>query len=94
MPFKKTLRNLFDGAPLDTGVEIVFRIRMAWVLRKVQLFHLREYVKYYFADFVRKGGTPLAFKDNIFAVKKLRNWGVPPSRPLRTFSQQKFFNKG
>ena len=29
--------NLFGGILLDTGEEVVFRIRVAWVLRKVQL---------------------------------------------------------
>ena len=31
---------------------------------------LGEGVKYYFADFVRKGGTPPPFTDKIFAEKK------------------------
>ena len=29
--------NLFGAILLDTGEEVVFRIRVAWVLRKVQL---------------------------------------------------------
>ena len=32
--------NRFDGIHLDTGVEIVSRIIVAWVLRKVELVHL------------------------------------------------------
>ena len=32
--------SLFDGILLDTGVETVFRVRVARVLRKVQLIHL------------------------------------------------------
>ena len=38
----------------------------------------REGVKYYFADFVRKGGTPHPFTDKIFAKKKLRIWEDTP----------------
>ena len=45
----------------------------------------REPFKYYFADFVRKGGTPPPLRTKFSAKKELRNWGVPPSPPLRTF---------
>ena len=40
--------------------------------------NLREEVKYYFADLIRKGGTPSPFSDKNFAKKKLRIRGVPP----------------
>ena len=40
--------------------------------------HLRGGVKYYFADFVRKGGTP-PFTDKIFAKKSYGFGGYPPS---------------
>ena len=33
-------KNRFDGILLDTGVETVSRVRVAWILRKVELFHL------------------------------------------------------
>ena len=33
-------KNLFDDILLETGVETVFRVRVARVLRKVQLIHL------------------------------------------------------
>ena len=33
-------KNRFDGILLETGVETVSRIRVAWVLRKVELVHL------------------------------------------------------
>ena len=78
---------------LDTGVEIVSRIRMAWVLRKVQLFHLREYVKYYFADFVRKGGTPPPFTDKIFAKKKVTDLGGTPPSPFTNISPKNVLEK-
>ena len=45
-------------------------------------------VKYYFADFVRKGGIPPPFTDKIFAKKKLWIWGVPP--PPYRHSPEKF----
>ena len=34
--------NLFGDILPDASVEIVSRIRVAWVLRKVKLLHLRE----------------------------------------------------
>ena len=53
---------------------------------------IREGVKYYFADFVRKGGPPPPFTDKIFAKKKLRIWGVPPL-PLYGHSPEKCSSK-
>ena len=47
---------------------------------------LREDVKYYFVDFVRKGGTPSPLQTKFLAEKELRIWGgTPPPLPLRTF---------
>ena len=37
-----------------------------------------EPFKYYFADFVRKGGTPPPLRIFFPAKKELRIWGVPP----------------
>ena len=42
---------------------------------------LREVFKYYFADFVRKGGTPPPFTDKIFSKKKVTDLGVTPRPP-------------
>ena len=57
------------------------------------IFSLRVVVKYYFADFVRKGGTP-PFKGKIFGKKGVTDFGGTPSPPLRTFPQNFFFKKG
>ena len=65
---------------------------LAWT-KSISEIRLREVVKYYFADFVRKGGTPPPFTDKIFAKKKLRIWGVPPPPPLRTFPPIIVFKK-
>ena len=46
------------------------------VLRKYD--ELREDFKYYFADFVRKGGTPPPFTDKIFSKKKVTDLGGTP----------------
>ena len=53
---------------------------------------LREDIKYYFADFVRKvvtdlGGTPLPpFTDNFFGEEGVTDLGGTPPPPLRTKS--------
>ena len=39
---------------------------------------IKEVVKYYFADFVRKGGTPPPFTDKIFANKIVTDLGGTP----------------
>ena len=52
--------------------------------------NLREDFKYYFADFVRKGGPPPPFTDKIFSKKKVTDLGgtpppftdIPPKNPL------------
>ena len=54
---------------------------------------LREGFKYYFADFVRKGGTPPPFTDFFPAKKELRIWGVP-APPFTDFPRKNFFKKG
>ena len=43
---------------------------------------IRENFKYYFADFVRKGGTPPHFTDKIFAKKKVTDLGGTPPSPF------------
>ena len=57
---------------------------------------LREAVKYYFADFVRKWGTPPLPRLRIFffgkKVTELRIWGVPPP-PVYGFSPENFSSK-
>ena len=53
----------------------------------------REDFKYYFADFVRKGGTPPPLRTKFSPKKRLRIWGVPPLPPLRTFPRKMFFKK-
>ena len=55
---------------------------------------IREPSKYYFADFVRKGGTPPPLRIFFPAKKELRIWGVPPSPPLRIFPRKFVFKKG
>ena len=52
---------------------------------------LRENFKYYFADFVRKGGTPPPFTDKIFAKKKVTDLG---GTPLPPFTDKIFGKKG
>ena len=54
-------------------------------LQKVKVFvplwmqnPIREDIKYYFANFVRKGGTPPQFKNKIFAKKKVTDLGGTP----------------
>ena len=39
---------------------------------------LREDIKYYFADFVRKGDTPPPFTDKFVAKKNIGLRGYPP----------------
>ena len=53
---------------------------------------LRENFKYYFADFVRKGGSPPPLRTKFSPKKRLRIRGVPPP-PLRTFPRKIFFKK-
>ena len=43
---------------------------------------LRENFKYYFADFVRKGGNPPPFTDKIFGKKGVTDLGGAPPPPL------------
>ena len=50
---------------------------------------LREPSKYYFADFVRKGGTPPLYGLFFPAKKGLRVWGVPPP-PVYGFFPENF----
>ena len=51
---------------------------------------LKEGVKYYFADFVREGGTP-PFSDFFLARREIWIWGVPPYPPLRICWRTFFF---
>ena len=44
---------------------------------------IREEVKYYFADFVRKGGTPPPLRTKFLPKKNYVLGGTPPP-PLRT----------
>ena len=53
---------------------------------------LREVVKYYFADFVRKGGSPPPLYGQNFCQQKVTDLGGTPP-PLRTFPQ-KILQKG
>ena len=55
---------------------------------------IRGDVKYYFADFVRKGGTPPPLQTKVSLKNRLRILGVPPSPPLQTFPRNFFFKKG
>ena len=50
--------------------------------------HFREAVKYYFADFVRKGGTP-PFTDKIFDKKGVTDMGGTP--PCSKMPEMVFF---
>ena len=60
------------------------------------LFYVRKDFKYYFADFVRKGGTPPPppFTDKIFGKKGVTDLGDTPLPPLRIFPRKFFFKKG
>ena len=51
-------------------------------------FRFRENFKYYFADFVRKGGTPPPFTDKIFAKKKVTDLGSTPPPPFTDIPQK------
>ena len=53
---------------------------------------VREHFKYYFADFVRKWGTPPPLRKKNSAKKEVLIWGYPP--PLRNFPREFFFKKG
>ena len=48
---------------------------------------LRGDIKYYFADFVRNGGTPPLFTDKI-CIKSYGFEGSTPPSPLRTFPKK------
>ena len=56
---------------------------------KRKKIYLRENFKYYFADFVRKGGTPPPFTDKIFSKKKVTDLGGTPPLPLYGHSPEK-----
>ena len=56
-------------------------------------FGVREDIKYYFADFVRKGGTPPPFTDKIFSKKKVTDLGGTPPPPLYGHSPEKSSSK-
>ena len=56
--------------------------------------HFREDIKYYFADFVRKGVTPPPFTDKIFAKKKVTDLGGTPLPPFTDFPPEICFQKG
>ena len=51
---------------------------MVFFAQKTLVFGPREGVKYYFADFIRKGGTPPPFLDKIFAKKSYGFGGYSP----------------
>ena len=54
---------------------------------------LREGVKYYFADFVRKGGTP-PFTDFFSGKKGVTDLGGTPLPPFTDFPPKIFLQKG
>ena len=54
---------------------------------------IREGVKYYFADFVRKGGTPPPFTD-FFGKKGVTDLGGTPLPPFTDFSPKICLKKG
>ena len=55
------------------------------------LAYFREDFKYYFADFVRKGGTPPPFTDKIFVKKKVTDLGHSPKNVLQKVLKMVFF---
>ena len=65
------------------------------LFHKEMKYLLREGVKYYFADFVRKGATHPPFTD-FFSGKEgvMDLGGVPPSIPLQIFPGKIFLKKG
>ena len=66
---------------------------MYWIMGKFYNLepHLREDIKYYFADFVRKGVTPPPLYRQSFCQKKVTDLGGTPP-PLRTkFSLKKSY---
>ena len=55
---------------------------------------LKEPFKYYFADFVRRWGTPLPFTDYSFGKKGVTDLGGTPNPPFMDFSPKVFLQKG
>ena len=86
----KTRRNILN---FDISYKIISPVGGEQSLEAQLAVVLREVVKYYFADFVRKGGTPPPLRTKFLPKKKLRIWGVPPPPPLRTFPRKMFFKK-
>ena len=56
--------------------------------------HIREDFKYYFADFVRKGGTPPPFTDFFSGKEGVTDLGGTPLPPFTDFSPKIFLQKG
>ena len=61
---------------------------------KNKLAKLREDFKYYFADFVRKGGTPPPLTDFFSGKKGVTDLGGTPLPPFTDFSTKIFLQKG
>ena len=55
---------------------------------------LREPSKYYFADFVRKGGTPPSLYGFFSRQKRSYGFGGYPPPPFTDFSPKKILQKG
>ena len=66
----------------------------AFLNRVVLVMVIREDFKYYFADFVRKGGSPPPFTDKIFGKKGVTDLGGTPLLPFTDFSPKSFLQKG
>ena len=80
---------VFGGFPWFLG-------DLQWFLGGLQCFlvvFLREASKYYFADFVRKGGTPPPFTDFFSGKKGVTDLGGTPP-PLRIFFCSKMPKNG
>ena len=88
--FSPTTRN-FPAPVSESDLKFVIVSYTLWA-------QLREDFKYYFADFVRKGGTP-PFTDKIFAKKKVTDLGgspppftdIPPKNVLQKVLKMVFF---
>ena len=62
---------------------------MVFFAQKTLVFGPREGVKYYFVDFIRKGGTPPPFWTK-FSPKKVTDLGGTPPSPITDIPPEKF----
>ena len=63
------------------SIPMKFLVLSPFLLKK----QIREDFKYYFADFVRKGGTPPPFTDKNFSEKRVTDLGGTLDRSQSLF---------